>query len=55
MNEPVVGMAASPSGNGYWMVAADGGVFAFGDAEYGGSTGGQQVATRMVAISGPSE
>ena len=28
----VVGIAGDPSGHGYWLVAADGGVFAFGDA-----------------------
>jgi hypothetical protein len=33
-------MAARPSGAGYWMVASDGGVFAFGDAPFLGSTGG---------------
>src|SRR2546422_5820089 len=32
LNQPVVGMAATPSGHGYWVVASDGGVFAFGDA-----------------------
>jgi hypothetical protein len=37
LNRPVVGMAASPSGGGYWLVAADGGVFAFGDARFHGS------------------
>jgi hypothetical protein len=37
LNEPIVGMAATPDGNGYWMVAADGGVFSFGDAQYHGS------------------
>ena len=26
-------MAATPTGRGYWLVGADGGVFAFGDAE----------------------
>ena len=26
------GMAATPSGNGYWLVASDGGIFTFGDA-----------------------
>ena len=31
------GMAASDDGNGYWMVAQDGGVFAFGDAPFWGS------------------
>jgi hypothetical protein len=39
LNQPIVGMARTPSGNGYWMVAADGGVFAFGDAGFYGSTG----------------
>jgi hypothetical protein len=33
-------MAASPSGNGYWIVAADGGVFSYGDAPFYGSLGG---------------
>jgi 3D (Asp-Asp-Asp) domain-containing protein len=27
-------MARTPAGHGYWLVAADGGVFAFGDARY---------------------
>ena len=27
-------MAPTPSGNGYWLVAADGGIFAFGDAAF---------------------
>ncbi|HEC10091.1 MAG TPA: M23 family metallopeptidase [Acidimicrobiales bacterium] len=35
----IVGMAPTPSGNGYWLVASDGGVFAFGDAGFHGSTG----------------
>lgn len=33
-NAPIVGMAATPTGEGYWLVAADGGVFAFGDAQF---------------------
>ena len=32
-------MAAHPGGRGYWLVAADGGVFAYGDATFEGSTG----------------
>ncbi|MGH9034874.1 MAG: hypothetical protein ACRD0O_03855, partial [Acidimicrobiia bacterium] len=36
LNQPVVGMAATPSGRGYWLAAADGGVFAFGDAVFHG-------------------
>jgi hypothetical protein len=33
-------MAANPDGPGYWLVATDGGVFAFGGAPYEGSLGG---------------
>ena len=32
-------MAALPNGGGYWMVASDGGIFAFGNAGFYGSTG----------------
>jgi hypothetical protein len=32
-------MAASPDVVGYWLVAADGGVFSFGDASFHGSDG----------------
>ena len=39
LNKPVVGMAATPDGKGYWLVASDGGIFAFGDAAFYGSTG----------------
>ena len=27
LNKPIVGMAAAPDGQGYWLVASDGGVF----------------------------
>lgn len=36
VNAPVVGIAATPTGQGYWLVCADGGVFAFGDAQFHG-------------------
>ena len=36
-NAPITGIAATPTGNGYWLCAADGGVFAFGDAEFFGN------------------
>jgi hypothetical protein len=32
-------MAATASGNGYWFVASDGGIFTYGDAGFHGSTG----------------
>ena len=47
---PVVGMAGTPSGNGYWLVAADGGVFAFGDAPFLGSTGAIRLARPVVGM-----
>jgi hypothetical protein len=40
LNAPVVGMVPSVDGGGYFMVAADGGVFAFGDAKFEGSCPG---------------
>jgi hypothetical protein len=39
LNQPIVGMAATPDGQGYWLVAADGGIFSFGDAYFRGSAG----------------
>ena len=39
LSRPVLGMAATPTGHGYWLVASDGGVFSFGDAAFYGSTG----------------
>ena len=39
LNQPIVGMAATPDGGGYWLVASDGGIFAYGDAQFYGSTG----------------
>jgi len=46
----LVGMAATPAGNGYWLVASDGGVFAFGDARFFGSTGGIRLVSPVVGI-----
>jgi len=34
---PIVAITASPDGGGYWLLGADGGVFAFGDADFYGS------------------
>src|ERR1700694_4491033 len=32
LNQPINGMAATPSDGGYWLGASYGGIFAFGDA-----------------------
>ena len=50
LNQPIVGMAATPDGGGYWLVAADGGVFSFGDASYSGSTGGMHLNQPIVGM-----
>jgi beta-lactamase class A len=50
LNQPIVGMAATPSGNGYWLVAKDGGVFAFGDARFFGSTGSIRLNQPIVGM-----
>jgi hypothetical protein len=46
----VVGIAATASGHGYWLVAADGGVFSFGDANFYGSIAGRFRAGVVVGI-----
>jgi hypothetical protein len=43
-------MAATPDGKGYWLVASDGGVFSFGDAEFYGSTGGMALNKPIVGM-----
>ncbi len=40
LNAPIVGMVPSNDDGGYFMVARDGGVFAFGDARFAGSCPG---------------
>ncbi len=47
---PVVGMAAAPSGLGYWLVASDGGIFGFGMAPFLGSTGGRRLNRPVVGM-----
>ena len=51
LNQPMVGMAATPTGKGYWTVAADGGIFAFGDAAFHGSMGGTTLNKPVVGMS----
>ena len=40
LSSPIVGIEETPDGRGYWLFAADGGVFPFGDAPGYGSLGG---------------
>ena len=50
LNKPIVGMAATPDGGGYWLVASDGGIFSFGDAQFYGSTGCIQLNSPIVGM-----
>jgi hypothetical protein len=50
LNQPIVGMAPTPTGRGYWFVAADGGIFSFGDAQFLGSTGAIKLAKPIVGM-----
>ena len=41
---------ATPTGGGYWEVASDGGIFAFGNAAFDGSMGGKALNAPIVGI-----
>jgi N-acetylmuramoyl-L-alanine amidase len=54
LNSPIVGIEATADGQGYWLVAADGGVFAFGAPFDGAATGLlQRAAVGLSAAAGP--
>ena len=50
LNAPIVGVASMPGGGGYWEVAADGGIFAFGKARFHGSTGSVHLNQPIVGM-----
>jgi Putative Ig domain len=43
LSQPIVGIAATPDGGGYWVADSHGGVEPFGDAVYFGSMAGQPI------------
>jgi hypothetical protein len=43
-------MASTASGKGYWLVAADGGIFSFGGAPFDGSMGGSALNNPVVGM-----
>ncbi len=47
---PVVGIAMAPVSGGYWEVASDGGVFAYGQAGFYGSMGGRPLNQPIVGM-----
>jgi hypothetical protein len=46
---PVIDLAVTPTGKGYWLLAEDGGIHAFGDAAYRGSPAGTGLCDRPAA------
>jgi hypothetical protein len=46
----VVGAAPTGDRQGYWLLAADGGIFSFGDARFHGSTGGMRLNAPIVGM-----
>jgi Glycosyl hydrolases family 43 len=47
---PIVGAAAAPDGEGYWIVTSDGAVYAFGDARNFGGMSGRTLAQPIVGM-----
>jgi hypothetical protein len=52
---PVVGAAGTPTGKGYWMVGGDGGIFAYGDAQFYGSMGGQKLNAPVIGMASTAD
>jgi hypothetical protein len=50
LNQPIVGMAGTRDGGGYWLIASDGGVFNYGDALFSGSAA--SLASNNAAVGG---
>jgi hypothetical protein len=55
LNQPIVGMAATPDGKGYWLVASDGGIFTEGDAQFYGSTGNIHLNQPIVGMAATTD
>jgi hypothetical protein len=50
LTKAVVGIAPTNDGRGYWLAAADGGIFAFGNARFRGSLATMQLTQPIVGI-----
>jgi peptidoglycan/xylan/chitin deacetylase (PgdA/CDA1 family) len=54
-DHPLVGSTASASADGYWLAAADGGVFTAGRAGFYGSTGGVRLNQPVVGMAATAD
>jgi len=52
LRSPLVGIAGTPLGRGYWLAGSDGGIFTFGNARFHGSTGNVRLKQPIVGIAG---
>jgi hypothetical protein len=50
LNKPIVGIASTSDQGGYWLVASDGGIFSYGDAQFHGSTGAMTLNKPIVGM-----
>ena len=50
LNKPVVGIAPTPDGGGYWEAGSDGGIFTFGEPNFFGSMGGRHLNKPVVGV-----
>ena len=50
LNKPMVGISPTSDGQGYWLVASDGGIFTFGDAAFHGSLGSIRLNQPVVGM-----
>ena len=55
LNAPIVGIAATHTGKGYWLLASDGGIFSYGNARFYGSTGAMHLNQPVVGIAPHAE
>lgn len=51
---PIVAIVSTPPGDGYWLVGADGGVFAFGGAGYPGNVRGEPIIYADLILEPPN-
>jgi hypothetical protein len=50
LNKPVMSLVPTRDGLGYWLVASDGGIFAFGNAPFRGSMGATKLNKPVVGM-----
>ena len=51
LNGPIIDLAPTPTGHGYWLLGRDGGIFSFGDARFFGSAADANETFTSIAVS----